>query len=135
MFKVLRNTRCPKFYWSSSLFQAKIEHEPVSGKTEEEVRVSSAKSRASLRKEFKNRLEETRNVVEDRRAKSPAISIPSQKSLDDDQLIVDDEEEDDLPIPDDLKGLLLKFCSTPKPQYNTMVGVQANFLVSYRNQG
>ena len=84
-------------------FQSKIEHEPVTGKTEEEVRVSSAKSRASLRKEFKNRLEETRNIVEDRRANTPAISLPSQKSLDEDQLIVDDDD-DDMPIPDDMKG-------------------------------
>lgn len=84
-------------------FQSKIEHEPITGKTEDEIRVSSAKSRASLRKEFKTRLEETRSVVEDRRAKSPAISVPSQKSLDEDQLIID-EEDDDLPIPDDMKG-------------------------------
>ena len=83
----------------------KIEHEPVVGKTEDEIRVSSAKSRASLRNQFKTRLEETRTVVEDRRAKSPAISIPSQKSLEDDQLIIDDDD-DDLPIPDDMKGLL-----------------------------
>ena len=91
--------------------------------------MSSAKSRASLRKEFKNRLEETRNVVEDRRAKSPAISIPSQKSLDDDQLIVDDEEEDDLPIPDDLKGFLQKFRSTLQPLYNYFFGYKPIFVI------
>ncbi|XP_060555548.1 uncharacterized protein LOC132716319 isoform X1 [Ruditapes philippinarum] len=79
---------------------AQIEHEPVSGNTEDEVRQSSAKSRASLRSQFKSRLDETRQAVEDRRTKSPVISLPPHKSIDDELII---EDDDDLPIPDDLK--------------------------------
>ncbi|XP_069102583.1 myosin-2 heavy chain-like isoform X3 [Argopecten irradians] len=65
-------------------------------KTEEEIRASSALSRASLRKEYRNKLGEVRAAVEDRRTKSPAISIPSQRSLEDDQLI-DEDDDDDIP--------------------------------------
>ena len=106
--KLLTETESIKHFISvhSNLQMTKIEHEPVKGKTEDEIRVSSAKSRASLRNQFKSRLEETRNVVEDRRANTPAISIPSQKSLDEDQLIID-EDDDDLPIPDDMKGKII----------------------------
>ncbi|XP_052692634.1 uncharacterized protein LOC128170920 isoform X3 [Crassostrea angulata] len=66
--------------------------------TEDELRMTSAQSRASLRYQFKNRLEESRNAAEERRSKSPVISVPSQRSIDD-QLI----EDDDFPIPDDIK--------------------------------
>jgi len=58
-------------------------------------------SRASLRNQYRNKLGEVRAAVEDRRAKSPAISIPSQRSLEDDQLIY---EDDDLPFTDEIKG-------------------------------
>ena len=61
--------------------------------------MNSAQSRASLRHQFKNRLEESRHAAEERRSKSPVISVPSQRSLDD-QLI----EDDDFPIPDEIKG-------------------------------
>nr|XP_022305371.1 uncharacterized protein LOC111112260 isoform X1 [Crassostrea virginica] len=66
--------------------------------TEDELRMNSAQSRASLRHQFKNRLEESRHAAEERRSKSPVISVPSQRSLDD-QLI----EDDDFPIPDEIK--------------------------------
>lgn len=79
-----------------------IEREPIKGNSDEEVRQSSAKSRASLRNQFKSRLDETRQAVEDRRTKSPVITVPAQKSIDD-ELIIDDDD-DDLPIPDDQKG-------------------------------
>ncbi|XP_033725885.1 myosin-6-like isoform X14 [Pecten maximus] len=73
-------------------------------KTEEEIRACSALSRASLRKEYRNKLGEVRAAVEDRRTKSPAISIPSQRSLEDDQLI-DEDDDDDIPYNeiDDMK--------------------------------
>lgn len=64
-------------------------------------RESSAQSRASLRNQYKAKLEETRQAVEERRSKSPAISIPSQRSLEEDQLI---EDDDDIVLPDNLKG-------------------------------
>lgn len=80
---------------------SQIEREPVMGNTEEEVRQSSAKSRASLRNQFKSRLDETRQAVEDRRTKSPVIAVPTQKSVDDELIMEDDD--DDLPIPDDMK--------------------------------
>lgn len=79
-----------------------IEHEPIQGQTEDEVRLSSAKSRASLRNQFKSRLDETRMAAESRRTKSPVIRVPTQKSIDDE--LIDDDFDDDLPIPDDLKG-------------------------------
>lgn len=66
-------------------------------------RESSAQSRASLRNQYKAKLEETRQAVEERRSKSPAISIPSQRSLEEDQLIED--EDDDVALPENLKGL------------------------------
>ncbi|XP_021373671.1 microtubule-associated protein futsch-like isoform X2 [Mizuhopecten yessoensis] len=68
-------------------------------KTEDEIRATSALSRASLRKEYRNKLGEVRAAVEDRRTKSPAISIPSQRSLEDDQLI-DEDDDDDIPYND-----------------------------------
>uniref|UniRef100_K1R1G3 Dpy-19-like protein 3 n=1 Tax=Magallana gigas TaxID=29159 RepID=K1R1G3_MAGGI len=70
--------------------------------TEDELRMTSAQSRASLRYQFKNRLEESRNAAEERRSKSPVIYVPSQRSIDD-QLI----EDDDFPIPDDIKARFL----------------------------
>ncbi|KAL3884703.1 hypothetical protein ACJMK2_024815 [Sinanodonta woodiana] len=79
----------------------KTQAEPIS-ELEEEQHTRSAKSRASLRNQYKNKLDETRGAIEERRAKSPAISIPSQKSLDDDQLILEEEEED-IPVADDIK--------------------------------
>ncbi|CAC5411822.1 unnamed protein product [Mytilus coruscus] len=69
----------------------------------ESVRESSAISRASLRSQYKAKLEETRHAVEERRSKSPAISIPSQRSLEEDQLIED--EDDDVALPDDFKAV------------------------------
>ncbi|KAL4216430.1 hypothetical protein ACF0H5_024155 [Mactra antiquata] len=80
---------------------SQLEREPVKGNSEEEVRQSSAKSRASLRNQFKSRLDETRHAVEERRTKSPVITVPAQKSIED-ELIIDDDD-DDLPIPDDQK--------------------------------
>ena len=77
----------------------------IGGKTQEEIRESSSMSRASLRNQYRNKLEEVRAAVEDRRAKSPAVSIPSQRSLDDDQLI---DEDDDM-MTDDVKGKLHPF--------------------------
>ncbi|XP_041355858.1 uncharacterized protein LOC121373345 isoform X2 [Gigantopelta aegis] len=75
--------------------------------TELEMRQMSAKSRASLRSQYKNKLEETKSAVEERRLKSPAISVPSQCSLTD-ELILD--EEDELLI-DAGKGVVFKlFC-------------------------
>ncbi|WAR30176.1 hypothetical protein MAR_003744 [Mya arenaria] len=79
-----------------------VEKEPITGNTEEEVRISSAKSRASLRSQFKSRLDETRHAVETRKTHSPVITVPAQKSVDD-ELIIESDDEDDLPIPDDLK--------------------------------
>ncbi|KAK3609983.1 hypothetical protein CHS0354_011824 [Potamilus streckersoni] len=80
----------------------KTQAEPIS-ELEEEQHTRSAKSRASLRNQYKTKLDETRGAIEERRAKSPAISIPSQKSLDDDLLILEEEEEDDIPVADDIK--------------------------------
>ncbi|XP_052786890.1 myosin-11-like isoform X3 [Mya arenaria] len=82
--------------------QKSVEKEPITGNTEEEVRISSAKSRASLRSQFKSRLDETRHAVETRKTHSPVITVPAQKSVDD-ELIIESDDEDDLPIPDDLK--------------------------------
>ncbi|XP_071141114.1 myosin-10-like [Mytilus edulis] len=67
----------------------------------ESVRESSALSRASLRSQYKAKLEETRHAVEERRSNTPAISIPSPRSLEEDQLIED--EDDDVALPDDFK--------------------------------
>ncbi|XP_048750682.2 myosin heavy chain, striated muscle-like isoform X3 [Ostrea edulis] len=66
--------------------------------TEDDMRLNSSHSRASLRNQFRNRLEESRHAAEERRSKSPAISVPSQRSIDD-QLV----EDDDFPIPDEIK--------------------------------
>ncbi|CAG2255504.1 unnamed protein product [Mytilus edulis] len=73
----------------------------------ESVRESSALSRASLRSQYKAKLEETRHAVEERRSNTPAISIPSPRSLEEDQLIED--EDDDVALPDDFKGELSPF--------------------------
>ncbi|XP_076082151.1 uncharacterized protein LOC143052885 isoform X5 [Mytilus galloprovincialis] len=67
----------------------------------ESVRESSALSRASLRSQYKAKLEETRHAVEERRSNTPAISIPSPRSLEEDQLVED--EDDDVALPDDFK--------------------------------
>ena len=60
--------------------------------TEEDVRTMTSHSRASLRSQYRLKLEENRAAIEDRRAKSPAISVPSQRSLEEDQLIDEDDE-------------------------------------------
>ena len=76
-----------------NILQTQIDPEFVMELKEEEFHMS----RASLRHQFKNRLEESRHAAEERRSKSPVISVPSQRSLDD-QLI----EVDDFPIPDEI---------------------------------
>lgn len=78
---------------------------PVAGLTDEEGRVPSAKSRASLRSQYRNKLEEARSAAEDRRSKSPAISVPSVRSLEEDQL-VEEEDDEDIPVTDEFKGNL-----------------------------
>ena len=85
---------------------------PESPETERE---SSAKSRASLRSQYKTKLEETRLAVEERRSKSPAISIPSQRSLEEDQLI---EDDDDVALPDEMKSRepTMDVATSPPPQ-------------------
>ena len=75
------------------------------GHTEEEVRLSSAKSRASLRNQFKSRLDETRHAVESRRTMSPVVNVPTHKSIEDELIEDDDDEQQELPIPDDQKGI------------------------------
>lgn len=82
----------------SNILQTQTDPEFGTELTEDELRMTSAQSRASLRYQFKNRLEESRNAAEERRSKSP---VPSQRSIDD-QLI----EDDDFPIPDDIKGIV-----------------------------
>ena len=82
-----------------NILQTQTDPEFATELTEDELRMNSAQSRASLRHQFKNRLEESRHAAEERRSKSPVISVPSQRSLDD-QLI----EDDDFPIPDEIKG-------------------------------
>lgn len=88
--------------------------------TPESGREVSAKSRASLRSQYKAKLEETRQAVEERRSKSPAISIPSQRSLEDDQLI--DEDDDDVALPDDMKSRepTMDIATSPPPQQKSM---------------
>lgn len=85
----------------SNILQTQTDPEFGTELTEDELRMTSAQSRASLRYQFKYRLEESRNAAEERRSKSPVISVPSQRSIDD-QLI----EDDDFPIPDDIKGIV-----------------------------
>ncbi|XP_074660245.1 uncharacterized protein LOC141912760 isoform X2 [Tubulanus polymorphus] len=60
--------------------------------------VSSARSRASVRGKYKEKLEETRSAIEERRSKSPAVSLKSLKST-----IIDAEvnENGDVPFPID----------------------------------
>ena len=66
----------------------------------------SALSRASLRSQYKNRLEESRLAAEDRRSKSPHIAVPTKMSVDDELVLDDDNDEfdEDMALPDDLKG-------------------------------
>lgn len=78
----------------------------LSSASNDEVREAMSKSRASLRTEYKARLAETKLAMEDRRSKSPAVSIPSLHSLDEDQLIEDDVDLDAL-MPDNRKGNLM----------------------------
>ncbi|KAJ8311754.1 hypothetical protein KUTeg_011109 [Tegillarca granosa] len=82
--------------------QGRSETMPVAGVNDEEGRVPSAKSRASLRSQYRNKLEEARSAAEDRRSKSPAISVPSVRSLEEDQL-VEEEDDEDIPVTDEFK--------------------------------
>ena len=85
----------------------------IDGDTEDELREASARSRASLRTHYKNQLEETRQAVEDRRSKTPVITLPSKLSVDD-ELVLDEDEEDEfdeeMALPDDLKGGSWRVC-------------------------
>ena len=88
----------------------------IDGDTEDELREASARSRASLRSHYKNQLEESRQAAEDRRSKTPVITLPSKLSVDD-ELVLDDDDDDfdeEMALPDDLKGdsalQLLFFC-------------------------
>ncbi|GFR67892.1 Dpy-19-like protein 3, partial [Elysia marginata] len=89
-----------------------LEGGKVEGLTEEEIRASSAHSRASLREQYKAKLEEAKTAAEDRRSKSPAINLPTHLTVDDELILDDDEDEEgddyfleegEMPIPDDLK--------------------------------
>lgn len=88
----------------SNILQTQTDPELSTEFTEDDMRLNSSHSRASLRNQFRNRLEESRHAAEERRSKSPAISVPSQRSIDD-QLV----EDDDFPIPDEIKGQGLSF--------------------------
>ncbi|XP_071098823.1 putative leucine-rich repeat-containing protein DDB_G0290503 [Haliotis cracherodii] len=68
---------------------------------EENIRASSARSRASLRNQFRQKLVETKKVVDERRTKSPGMMLPTPRSMEEDTLHLDDE--DDVTLPDDLK--------------------------------
>ncbi|XP_048251262.1 myosin-9-like isoform X4 [Haliotis rufescens] len=68
---------------------------------EEDIRASSARSRASLRNQFRQKLVETKKVVDERRTKSPGMVLPTPRSMEEDTLHLDDE--DDVTLPDDLK--------------------------------
>ena len=85
----------------------------IDGDTEDELREASARSRASLRTHYKNQLEETRQAAEDRRSKTPVITLPSKLSVDD-ELVLDEDEEDEfdeeMALPDDLKGGSCRVC-------------------------
>ena len=60
------------------------------------------------------KLEEAKLAAEDRRSKSPAINLPTQLTVDDELILDEDDDEDadyfledgDMPIPDDLKGII-----------------------------
>ena len=80
-----------------NILQTQTDPEFAMELTEDELHMNSPQSRASLRDQFKNRLEEPCHAAEESRSKSPVISVPSQRSLDD-QLI----EVDDFPIPDEI---------------------------------
>ncbi|XP_059162688.1 uncharacterized protein LOC131946064 isoform X2 [Physella acuta] len=71
-----------------------VEVSKVDGTTEEEIRASSAQSRASLRHQYKVKLGEAKLAAEDRRSKSPAIQLTTQITIDDD-LILEEEEDDE----------------------------------------
>ncbi|XP_067653461.1 putative leucine-rich repeat-containing protein DDB_G0290503 [Haliotis asinina] len=73
----------------------------VEGNTEEDIRASSARSRASLRNHFRQKLVETKKVVDERRTKSPGMVLPTPRSMEEDTLQVDDD--DDVALPDDVK--------------------------------
>ncbi|KAL5020532.1 hypothetical protein ScPMuIL_003424 [Solemya velum] len=77
--------------------------EPNSGLGKEELQSSSAKSRASLRSQYRMRLEETRLAAEDRRSKSPVISVMSHKSMEEAAIFLEDDEDDELPFTDEVK--------------------------------
>ncbi|XP_055872549.1 uncharacterized protein LOC106066201 isoform X3 [Biomphalaria glabrata] len=72
-----------------------VEGVKVEGTTEEEIRASSAQSRASLRQQFKTKLGEAKQAAEDRRSKSPAIQLPTQLTIDDELILEDDDELDE----------------------------------------
>ncbi|KAL8591259.1 hypothetical protein ACOMHN_017583 [Nucella lapillus] len=78
----------------------------VSEVVDDDLREESARSRASLRSDYKKRLVESRQAAEDRRAKSPHIQLPANLSVDD-ELVVDDDDDDefddDMALPDDVK--------------------------------
>ncbi|KAK3800896.1 hypothetical protein RRG08_016033, partial [Elysia crispata] len=94
-----------------------LEGGKVEGVTEEDIRASSAHSRASLREHYKTKLEEAKVAAEDRRSKSPAINLPTQMTVDDELILDGDDDEDDdyfleegeMPIPDDLKEGMLDY--------------------------
>lgn len=77
----------------------------LSGETEEGLREASARSRASLRNQFRTQLSESRQAAEDRRSRTPQITLPTKLSVDD-ELVVEDDDDDDfdeMALPDDLK--------------------------------
>ncbi|XP_076439302.1 uncharacterized protein LOC143278152 isoform X3 [Babylonia areolata] len=84
----------------------------VSGDVEDDLREASARSRASLRSDYKRRLEESRQAADERRARSPLIKLPANLSVDDELVLDDDDDDDDIyeegfdkemALPDDLK--------------------------------
>ena len=78
-----------------------MDYPPIIGNTPEEIRISSARSRASIRSHHKSVLEVQRAVTEERRVKSPLLNIHAQKSV-----LTDAElnEDGDMPFPDDVKS-------------------------------
>ena len=73
----------------------------IEGDTHDALRQSASQSRAELRTAHKEKLSARRRTVEDRRAKSPALSLRSQKSV---LSELELDEDADLPFPDDVKG-------------------------------
>ncbi|KAK7096390.1 hypothetical protein V1264_005690 [Littorina saxatilis] len=78
----------------------------MEGDTEEDLRDASARSRASLRSHYKNRLGESRQAAEDRRSNTPQISLPSKMSVDEELVLDDDDDFDEMALPNDLKDEL-----------------------------